>query len=852
MTSRKPSWYKVVRGTAVAAILATSVTSTAFAKDQLRRSYDIRAQSLSSALKAVAARSNMEVLFPADVVAGKAAPALHGSYTAVEAVRALLADGSLAVEVDGKAILVRRRSETGPATDSSAVPDEDIVVTGSRIRGGVPTSPVIVLTQRAIVAAGQATVAEALRSIPQNFSGGQNPGVAFGASQTNIANANVSGGSAINLRGLGPDATLTLINGHRLAYDGIAQGVDVSAIPLPALDRIEIVADGASAIYGSDAVAGVANILLKRDFDGISTITRIGAATDGGDFEQQYGAVAGTRWSSGGVIATYNFIHASAIGTNQRSFTQTVLGPQSLLPAQSSHSAIVSGHQNLSAQLNFTIDGLYSHRETRSLTSLPTVIGRTVTQSTSYSIAPTLTGTLGRWTASVMGSYGQDDVDSVVSYTLRSTGAAASTVPSAYHNQNVTGEANAEGPLFALPGGDIRAAIGSGYRENRFRTAGGTAGKRHSAYAYGELNLPLIAPVNAVPGISRLTATAAIRHERYRDLGAVTTPKFGIVYAPSPDLDLKAAWGKSFKAPTFVQQFSNAGAYLYPVSSLGGTGFPATATALLAYGGNPDLKPERATTWTATLALHPSAVPALRAEASYFHIDYKDRIVQPVNYTAAFSNADYRQFLTYAPSISQLQAVIERGVGGLQNFSGQAYDPAGVVAIVNDYYTNVAVQKIHGVDLTVSYRFRVGQGDLGLESNASWITSSQKSIPDTAATSLAGTVFNPPHFRTRSGASFEQGAASGTIFLNHLSGVLDNRSVPVSHGNSFTTFDAAFKWTFTLPAVVKSLDAGVSVQNITNAAPPYLRSSTAYYVAYDSTNYSALGRTVAFTVSAQW
>src|SRR3546814_1212331 len=86
---------------------------------------------------------------------------------------------------------------------------------------------------------------------------------------------NLASTSTLNLRGLGPDATLTLINGHRIAYDGAFQGVDISAIPLAALDRLEIVADGASALYGSDAVGGVANIILRRDFDGIWSSARI-------------------------------------------------------------------------------------------------------------------------------------------------------------------------------------------------------------------------------------------------------------------------------------------------------------------------------------------------------------------------------------------------------------------------------------------------------------------------------------------------------------------------------------------------------------------------------------------------
>src|SRR3546814_2275030 len=113
-----------------------------------------------------------------------------------------------------------------------------------------------------------------------------------------LANQNLTGGSALNLRGLGPDASLTLLNGRRMAYGGIAQAIDISAIPVEAVDRIDIVADGASAIYGSDAVGGVANVVLKRDFDGFALGARYGTATDGGLATREYPATAGHVWSS--------------------------------------------------------------------------------------------------------------------------------------------------------------------------------------------------------------------------------------------------------------------------------------------------------------------------------------------------------------------------------------------------------------------------------------------------------------------------------------------------------------------------------------------------------------------------
>src|SRR5690606_19798485 len=149
----------------------------------------------------------------------------------------------------------------GAAPSPGAATLGAVVVTGTRIRGGESASPVITIGIEDIREAGFTDLGQVIRSIPQNFSGGENPGVAAGAETgpAGIANRNVTGGSSLNLRGLGADATLTLLNGRRLAYGGYTQTVDIAAIPVEAVDRIEIVADGASAIYGSDAVAGVAN-----------------------------------------------------------------------------------------------------------------------------------------------------------------------------------------------------------------------------------------------------------------------------------------------------------------------------------------------------------------------------------------------------------------------------------------------------------------------------------------------------------------------------------------------------------------------------------------------------------------
>ena len=267
---------------------AVLVGAGAPASAQERETYqfDLPAQDLGDALRAVAAKAGLELYASAGDLNGVAAPTLHGTFTAREAVERLVRGTKLSVRFDKGAVIVRGRSEVADANGSS---EKDIIVTGTQIRGAPPAAPVAVVTAKAIKDPGQADLGEVARSLPMNFGGGQNPGIGNTQGAAN-ENANVNAASTFNLRGIGPNATLTLLNGNRLSYSGVSAAVDVSSIPVAAVLRVEIVADGASAIYGSDAVAGVVNIILKPDYSGLTTSARIGGSTDGGNFQQQLSA----------------------------------------------------------------------------------------------------------------------------------------------------------------------------------------------------------------------------------------------------------------------------------------------------------------------------------------------------------------------------------------------------------------------------------------------------------------------------------------------------------------------------------------------------------------------------------
>lgn len=358
------------------------------------------------------------------------------------------------------------QNNRGVSADSKDEPDtateqtEPVVVTGTRIRGARVISDVLTLDRKSIVEAGQVDLGEAVRSLPQNFSGGQNPGVGTGAG---ITNENVNGASSPNLRGLGADATLTLLNGQRLPYNSAFQGVDISAIPLAAVERIEVVPDGASALYGSDAVGGVINVILRRNFEGVTTSAQLGASTDGGNFRQQADIVAGKTWDGGGIMLAYDYAQNGRITASQRSFGSSRLPEATFFPEMERHAVTVSGHQSLAPGIEANIDALYSYR--RSETVDGTAQQRILREPDleGFSIAPSVRFDIGSaWQGNLAGVFGRDRTRFRTSFFP--VGGTPRVSTGGYRNEIVSLELGAEGPVFTLPGGDARLALGAGFR----------------------------------------------------------------------------------------------------------------------------------------------------------------------------------------------------------------------------------------------------------------------------------------------------------------------------------------------------------------------------------------------------
>ena len=833
------------------AAAATMICAPASARADARIEVHLPAQPLSASLRDIGRIFGRNVVSDDAAVRDRMASPVDGNLTFEEAVAASLSGTGLKYSPAGGGVVIGNRAEND-------ADEGGIVVTGSRIRGAPIASTRLTYEREEMRNAGQSSADDVIRAIPQNFSGGQNPGV--GANLPGGKNLDVGGGASINLRGLGSDATLTLLDGRRMSFDAALQGVDVSAIPFGAIERIDVVPDGSSALFGSDAVAGVANIILRRNFDGVETTARVGGSTDGGNFQQQYGATLGKVWSSGSAMISGEYGSNSGIWSRQRSYLRDTSAGLEVFPAMHHYNAALTLRQDLGSNLTFDLDGIYNKRQREQTMPLDAAgdlsVSRydTLSKTDSWALAPSLTLSLpAQWEVTLAGSYGWSKVYYEGTVTYGDT--SASVGNGFYRNATANIEVSGNGKIVDLPAGSIKTAFGAGYRRDEFHretTLGASQfvdKSRDSYYAFGELSVPVIAPEQESALGRSLNLSAALRYERYPGIASVATPKLGLIYDPTMDVTIKGSWGKSFRAATFYEQYTANPGYLEDSYYFGGT----SGTVIDFQGGNPDLKPERSTNWSATLALHPAALDGAELEVSYFDIRYRDRIVTPITYTRqALTNPLYAPYVTLDPTVDQQNDVISRLIT-FTNLTSGAYDPATVVAIVDNSNVNAGRQNIHGVDILGRYSFDLGAGRMSASVNASYLDSKQQLGPGQDWTQLAGTLFNPPHFRGRGELGWTGGAVTATAALNYIGPVRDVRSTPSIKVSGMVPVDFTLRFhPANLHGPFGGIDVIASIQNVFNDKPDTIATSSFLDTPYDSTNYSPFGRVISLSVTKRW
>jgi outer membrane receptor protein involved in Fe transport len=848
---------------------------------------DLPAQSLSDSLRALGSLANLNVLYEPEYLQGRGAPEITGATSVDEVLSRLLSGTGLTYRYINERTVTLIRASTASASSfaaseanesvldehmtsaqldsgsssSKADAEEDVgevVVTGSHIRGVTnPASPMSTYTRDQVDLAGVGSVQQFVRRLPQNFNGGASDetvgSLAGGGSAQNSV-----GASGINLRGLGSEATLVLINGHRVAPSNIyGNFVDVSMIPVTAVERIDVLSDSASAIYGSDAVGGVINFVLRKDFEGAETRLRYGATSSGGGDEIQAGQTFGHTWDTGGALVSYEYLDRDPINASDRSYTERNLSPFTLVPNQKRHSALFNMHQAVRNGLEVFAEGNYANRS--SLNYVSNIFSRTQSASDVDAYTATAGARLNLprdLQLEMSGSYGASDTDR--------KGLGNGLLSSFFHTNTSTasGDAKLDGSLFEMPAGRARFAVGGQYRKETFKISEDVLATRYDAdrsiyAAFAELNLPLVG-AGASTTANRLELNLAHRYEHYDDFGSTSNPKIGLSWQPLSALKLRGTYGEAFRAPQLnelnpVPDQVAAQTAFNPVTGL-------DTNYLLVEGGNPNLEPQTAKSWTFGFDWVPNSVQGLQVSATYYKIDYKKLITTAgtagFDIFAPFDAPElFGGLFQSNPSLSAVQSLASSTTFFDFTNAGNV-DLSTIEAIVDGRSQNLSKVTTDGIDLNLSYAAEIGASKLSTGIDGTYILSFDRQLATALPqTSILSTQYNPVDLRFRAHGILEHRNLTVALFANYVDSYKDTRA-PAAPIGSWTTFDLTGGFKFGPESgVLDGASASLSVINLADKRPPFVRSLAPAILpglVFDGANANIWGRTVALQLAYQW
>lgn len=634
-----------------------------------------------------------------------------------------------AMAIAGLLIAAAAQAEVPPPAPPPVLTDADpvhtVIVTGTRASGRTvaeSASPIDIISPQALLATGTTELATALSRLLPSFNFPR-PAITDGTDAVRPA----------QLRGMAPDQVLVLVNGKRrhatalLNLNG-SQGrgsspVDLNAIAIAAIERVEVLRDGASALYGSDAIAGVVNVVLKGEASGGQLAARIGQYSAGDGEQYQLSGDAGFALGGAG------FLHLAAQAGQQRP-TNRAAPYQGVIEQRFGDPQVDAALLSFNAEwpvgerLALYAFGNYSQREVQSNgyfrwdtdpRNIPEIypdgfLPRIDNVSRDRALVVGLRGELAGWQVDASVNHGSNELSFDISNTLnRSLGPAS---PTAFHAGRLEAAQNLvnvdllrgvsvpwlahplalamgvewRGEVFNLRPGEPAAYADTGLIDPATgqRTPGGSqvfpgfkpgdAG-RHDRDSHA-LYVDVEADISA-----RLAAGLAVRHEHYSDSGDATAGRLSARYALSDRATLRGTAATGFRAPSLQQRFFQSTA----TNFIDGEPFDVVTFRVdnptaIALGAEP-LKAERSTSLSLGLALRP--LDALYVTVDAYHIDVDDRIALSENLTGDA----VRDFLE------------TRGIFGANG---------------GRYFTNALDTRTRGIDLLGSYRFapRGGRAEL--------------------------------------------------------------------------------------------------------------------------------------------
>ncbi|WP_373896722.1 TonB-dependent receptor plug domain-containing protein, partial [uncultured Massilia sp.] len=731
-----------------------------------------------------------------------------------------------------------------------AAVEQTVVVTGTRSlnrRTLDSESPVDVIGSKELLSTGSGELATVLsRLLPSmNF---PRPSGADASDAVRPA----------QLRGLSPDQTLVLVNGKRRHTSSVVNvngtlgrgsaPVDLNAIPLAAIERIEVLRDGAAAQYGSDAIAGVVNIILKRGAEGGEAEVVYGQYDKGDGEQATVRASTGVKLGDDGWLrvaveaADRNFTNRSfadprpAAGPRQGTITQRYGDPDSR-----PRTLFVNSQVRINDDIDWYAFANYGKRKTSSAANFRTAFtndSQTTLRSPLYpegflplldststdaSIVTGLRGELAGWRWDASLNHGRNrfelDVANTVNYSLGATSptrfyAGELTSTQSLANFDIAREfpvSFMKGPLTVALGLEARHEsyeIGAGEANSYFGTgAQGYSGFRSDDAGKNSRNNKS-AYLNLEGDITdQLSGAFALRHERYSDFGNTTSAKASARYKFTPEFALRGTVSNGFRAPSLAQSYytitTTNTLLVNGTSALVETGtFPVGSAAATLLGAQP-LKAEKARNFSIGAQWQPTR--NWTTTVDLYRIDIDDRIVFSSNLQ-----------LANAPALGS--ALANRGVyvGAARYFTNAVDTRTKGVDVVSTYRLNLAGGS--RADLTLAYNHN--DNDVERVAASPAVLSEQKLLLVDRQTVNRLTVGSPKDKLSLSG-DYTQGAWGGRAAVTRYG----KFTVPQNDASLDQTYDP--QWVLDLSASVRfasqwRLTAGID--NVTNRYPAQVTS----------------------------
>lgn len=591
---------------------------------------------------------------------------------------------------------------------------EAIVVTGTHdptMKARDSVSPITVVSAQQLAATGQADLASALVQLSPSIT------------MPRIGNGAGNMVQKLNLRTLTSNQTLVLVNGKRRHSTAVVTDtageengttpVDLGMIPVSAIDHVEILEDGAAALYGSDAIAGVINIILKTNRHGLQLETLDGGYYAGDGFSSRETLNWGTSLFGRGFFnlsAEYHHqSHTNRSGTDTR--VNKDVAKYFGLPSEDKVALSYNAAYNISDQIQAYSFSTYAYRHAGSYQNyrvpseapdlIPNGLNPLLQDSENdFSITGGLKGDFGGWHIDLSSTYGEDHNsynlhDSINQSLYKATGTSPlNFYVGNYSDSQWTNDLQIRREFdlgfFASP---LNVTVGGQYRRDGYSVGEGDANSYYGAGTDGFSGLNPSSVVNAHRNVEAAYLDLAVqpvkhwqvdlsgRYEHYSYSGHVWTGKVSSRYDFNRFVAIRGTISNGFRAPTLGEQY---------YTRIGVTSRGASGT--LAYnspGGKllnaPALKPERSMSYSASVLVNPMRNFHITVDA--YQITINDRIV-----AAGTANGQ-----------TAIDALAAQGIA--------VNSSATASAVQISYFTNAANTRTRGLDVTANYRVNLGPHD---------------------------------------------------------------------------------------------------------------------------------------------